>query len=186
MTKEEAYNTMQEGIPVSHKDFREDEFLWMDENYIIRDENGDEFESSWDVKKGDRWETDWYIYKKKTKVIKRKAIPFKNSEESYITSKQLISHIQGTQCQGKDSCLQYNMAGETACVMCDCKEDERYIESNTDLYSESVKLLETTYTNVESEIIKEETLKRKVSVDAYKKPSLFTRIKNLFRRKSNE
>ena len=93
MTKMEAYNAMQEGLPISHKDFREGEFLWMNDNFIIKDENGDDFETSWDVKTGDRWETDWYIYKNQTKVIKRKAIPFKKAEESYIESKQLISHM---------------------------------------------------------------------------------------------
>ena len=40
MTKEEAYNAMQEGLCISHKDFNESEFLYMDETYIIKDEKG--------------------------------------------------------------------------------------------------------------------------------------------------
>lgn len=113
MTKEEAYNAMQEGLCVTHKDFAEDEFLYMDENYIIRDENGDEFESSWDVKTSDRWLTDWYIYK--GKGSKKRKISRSEVDRSSCT----ISHIYGQPCPGKSNCLQHSQAGETACILCD-------------------------------------------------------------------
>lgn len=118
MTKEEAYNAMQEGLCVSHKDLAEDEFLYMDENYIIRDENGDEFESTWDVKTSERWLSDWYIYK--GKGSKKRGILHIESKEQYR-----ISHIYGQPCPGKGSCIQYNQAGETACIVCDVNDSKR-------------------------------------------------------------
>ena len=74
MTKQEAYNKMLEGYCVSHKDFGSDEFLFMDESYIIRDETGEEFEESWDVRTGDSWETNWFIFKNKKLIDKAKAL----------------------------------------------------------------------------------------------------------------
>lgn len=69
MTQMEAYNSMIDGMAVTHKDFAPDEFLYMDENMIIRDENGDEYEATWDVKtKMDRFKTDWYICKNRTMI----------------------------------------------------------------------------------------------------------------------
>lgn len=75
MTKREAYDRMIEGYAISHNLFGKDEFLFMDDNYIIRDENGNEFEASWDAKEGDSWETDWFIYKnnKLFKLARKKA-----------------------------------------------------------------------------------------------------------------
>ena len=104
---------MQHGYPVSHVNFSPNEFLWMDEDYIIRDENGDVFENSWDVNNTNEWDTGWYIFKNKTKIITTKAIPFRNAEESYITEKQLISHIGGTQCAGKEKCQTHRAGGTT-------------------------------------------------------------------------
>lgn len=74
MTKQEAYNKMLEGYCVSHKDFGSDEFLFMDESYIIRDETGEEFEESWDVRTGDSWETNWFIFKNKKLIDKAKGL----------------------------------------------------------------------------------------------------------------
>ena len=104
MTKEEAYNAMQEGLCVTHKDLADDEFLYMDENYIIKDENGDEFEASWDAKTSDRWNTDWYIYK--GKGSKKRKI----SRAEISTSSCTISHIYGQPCPGKSRCLQHSAA----------------------------------------------------------------------------
>lgn len=72
MTKEEAYKAMLDGKAVTHKLFSPDEFLYMDELLIIRDEQDDEFENSWDVKNGDEWSTDWYICKSKRSQNKLK------------------------------------------------------------------------------------------------------------------
>lgn len=168
MTKEEAYNMMQEGYPVSHTNFAEDEYLWMDENYIIKDEQGNDFENSWDVNKTDIWNTGWYIYKRKTKIIKSKGIPFRKAEESYIEEKQLISHIQGNKCHGNDNCLQYNMIGESACIMCDCMDKEiPYIEATADnIY---LKQGEDDHAIIHK-----------------KKDTFIDRIKNIFRRKKKQ
>ena len=119
MTKEEAYNAMQEGLCVTHKDLAEDEYLYMDENYIIKDENGDEFEASWDAKSSDRWQTDWYIYKGKGSK-KRKLLHNDSKDSSYK-----ISHIFGKPCPGKGQCIQYSQIGETACVFCDVNSDKQ-------------------------------------------------------------
>ena len=119
MTKEEAYNAMQEGLCVSHKDFAENEFLYMDENYIIKDENGDEFESTWDVKTSDRWLSDWYIYKG-VGSKKRKLLHTESKDTPYM-----ISHIFGKSCPGKSVCLQFNQVGETACILCDTNDNKQ-------------------------------------------------------------
>ena len=42
MTNEEAYNKMGEGYAVSHKLFGKNEYLYMDESFIMRDENDEE------------------------------------------------------------------------------------------------------------------------------------------------
>lgn len=69
MTNFEAYNAMIDGFAVSHKAFNPQEFLYMDENHIIRDENGYEYETSWDEKeKMDQFKTDWYICKNRTDI----------------------------------------------------------------------------------------------------------------------
>lgn len=182
MTREEAYNTMQEGIPISHKDFGEDEFLYMDENYIIRDEDGYEFEASWDVQETqERFKTGWYIYKNKKKIEKKKAIPFKRKAEYEIEEKQLISHMPRTECAGKDICLQYNLAGETACVMCDCTEDDRTISSRDFTPAKLIELnSEAYYKNTSEEKIddKEEDIvhEQEKKVKRKRNRSLFNRI----------
>ena len=183
MTKDEAYTKMQHGYPVSHVNFPPNEFLWMDEDYIIRDENGDAFENSWDVNNTNEWDTGWYIFKNKTKIITTKAIPFRNAEESYITEKQLISHIGGTQCAGKEKCLQYHIIGESACLLCDCTESDRLVDPYAPLMLEEFvngkdeEILN--YVNsddnneqVKSEPVKDSILKRIVN-----------KFKSLFRRK---
>ena len=69
MTNIEAYNSMIDGFAVSHKLFSPDEFLYMDENHIIRDEKGEEYETTWDVKSQmDQFKTDWYIIKNRGSI----------------------------------------------------------------------------------------------------------------------
>ena len=45
MTKIEAYNAMQEGLLITHKDFAENQYIYMDEMYIMRDESGYSYEN---------------------------------------------------------------------------------------------------------------------------------------------
>ena len=170
MTKEEAYNKMQEGYPVSHKNFSPDEFLWMDDNYIIKDEEGNDFENAWDVNKTDEWNTNWYIYKKQNKIIKRKAIPFKRKEEYKIEEKQYISHMQGADCAGKEYCLQYSILGESACLLCDCTDEQRALPFSSN------PLLQVS--NNTDFIVDENEIKTFKS-----KNKLLRKIKNIFRRK---
>lgn len=69
MTNIEAYNSMIDGFAVSHKLFSPDEFIYMDENHIIRDEKGNEYETTWDVKVDmDDFKTDWYICKNRSDI----------------------------------------------------------------------------------------------------------------------
>ena len=163
MTKEEAYNAMQEGLCVSHKDFAEDEFLYMNENFIIKDENGDDFEASWDVKTSDRWLTDWYIYKGKG-AKKRKFLSFGKQEEETFK----IAHIYGQPCPGKELCVQYSQVGETACLFCDTNDTDRFISSENDvIYSiedNDGKMIEMKEDNILNE-------------NPPKRPSLLQRIK---------
>lgn len=140
MTKQEAYEAMQEGYPVSHKDFGEGEFIYMDQNFFIRDENGNLFESTWDVRTTERWEADWYIFK--NKQIKRRTDPqlLQNRREE---NENLISHIQGNKCPGKLNCLQYiKIAGESACLICDCNDNENLISSNEEVEKDYIKQIE--------------------------------------------
>lgn len=180
MTKEEAYNAMQKGYPISHKNLSPDEFLWMDDNYIIKDEEGNEFEESWDVTD---WATGWYIFKKKTKNVIRPAIPFKRKEEYEIEEKSFISHMPGTECAGKESCLQYNIAGETACVLCDCNDKARIVAKPS-----SNSLLQMIPDEVVDTILKNglDFDGDTVTIKPYKKKNIFIRvwhkIKRLFRR----
>jgi len=62
MIKEEAYNKMVEGYMITHKLFSPKEYLYMDEQFIIRNSNGETFENDWDVLNNPEWATDWYIY----------------------------------------------------------------------------------------------------------------------------
>lgn len=177
MTREEAYNAMQEGLPISHKDFAEDEFLYMDQDYIIRDENGDVFEESWDVQEtSERFKLGWYIYKNKKKIEIKKAIPFKRPAKYRIEEREMISHMPGTKCAGKDICLQYSIGGETACVICDCTEEQRYINSNEFTPSKLIELNSEKFTNNDS-IIEEET----IDVPR-KRKGLFYKIRKIFKR----
>ncbi|WP_301214623.1 hypothetical protein [uncultured Clostridium sp.] len=140
MTKQEAYEAMQEGYPVAHKDFGEGEFIYMDQNFFIRDENGNLFESTWDVRTTERWEADWYIFK--NKQIKRRTGPqlLQNKREE---NENLISHIQGNKCPGKLNCLQYiKIAGESACLICDCNDNENLISSNEEVEKDYIKQIE--------------------------------------------
>ena len=182
MTKEEAYNKMQEGYPVSHKNFSEDEFLWMDENYIIKDEQGNDFENAWDVQNDPDWNIGWYIFKKKNKVIKVKGIPFRKAEESYIEEKQYISHIQGTKCAGKENCLQYSIIGEAACLMCDCNDLKI-----GDTLKEYDRLLLDSSINQDNEKIREyinnDNINNKKVILNNNKHGIINKIKNIFRRK---
>lgn len=69
MTKEEAYNKMSEGYAITHTSFRKDEYLYMDESYIIRDEENNVFENEWDARADQSWNVDWYIYKNRRRNI---------------------------------------------------------------------------------------------------------------------
>lgn len=132
MTKNEAYEAMQEGYPISHKDFGPDQYLYMDQEFFIRDEEGNLFEASWDNCNTDRWNIDWFIYK--GKISKRISVGINRKRNIEIEAKDLVSHIQGRPCPGKNRCLQYtNIAGETACLVCDCNDKDRLISNETDV-----------------------------------------------------
>jgi hypothetical protein len=126
MTKEEAYNNMIDGYPISHKNFGPDEFLFMDENFIIRDENGDEFESSWDVKTGDMWETDWFIYKNSKNIAQAKL------KADYANDKiGTVSYIEGRN-QSRIEADPKFVAAITNMLSEDNVIDMRAIEDNDD------------------------------------------------------
>lgn len=136
MTKEEAYNAMQEGLCVSHKDFNEGEFLYMDETYIIKDEKGYDYEASWDaLEKSNRWDTGWYIFKgNKSKTLSIKGKLSKKAAKEIADSSQFISHNLGKPCPGKNRCLQFmKIAGETACLVCDA--NGVFIEEDKVIYN---------------------------------------------------
>lgn len=138
MTKEEAYNSMSEGYLVSHKDWSNEQFVFMTENYWIKDENLQDFEQSWDkLDEDQRWATGWYIYKSSNPslVQKRRFLNMSRKDNvNQISQKDLISHVPGKQCPGKEKCMQYcNIAGETACLICDVNDASRFIDVATDI-----------------------------------------------------
>lgn len=83
MIKEEAYNKMSEGYMVTHKLFKPGEFLYMDKQFIIRNEDGTTFENDWDVLTTPEWNIDWFIYKGKF----NKGIPSRTPIQRMDTSK---------------------------------------------------------------------------------------------------
>lgn len=86
MTSEDAYNYMVDGYSVSHERFGKNEFLYMDEQHIIRNETGIEFENNWTDQFSD-WQTGWFIYKgKNAKHIDRS----KNAEAKIMKNDRLI------------------------------------------------------------------------------------------------
>lgn len=120
MTKMEAYDAMIDGMAVSHKSFSPDEYIYMDEQLILRDENDNEFESSWDVRTGDRWETDWYVCKNRAAIDKAKSIKNIGKAKGYIedskyqqqiTQKDLLEDFSDDNVidENKDHCRQMYM-----------------------------------------------------------------------------
>lgn len=83
MIKEEAYNMMSRGYPVTHKLFGRDEYLYMDKSFIIRNEDGMEFENDWDVRTSPEWLVDWYVYKNKLDKETKRSITKRVSKEEY-------------------------------------------------------------------------------------------------------
>jgi hypothetical protein len=68
MIKEEAYNMMSQGYMVTHEKFKPNDYLYMDQQFIIRNQDGTTFENDWDVLISPEWNTGWYIYKGKFNV----------------------------------------------------------------------------------------------------------------------
>ena len=62
MIKEEAYNKMSEGYMVSHKLFSLKDYIYMDDQLMIRKSTGELFENEWDIITDKDWATDWFIY----------------------------------------------------------------------------------------------------------------------------
>lgn len=66
MTKTEAIQAMKNGKKVTHKLFFDDEYIFMDDHGVIRDENnyrmaGLNFDF-WTDRKGPEWDRDWSVY----------------------------------------------------------------------------------------------------------------------------
>jgi hypothetical protein len=121
MIKEEALNKMSEGYYVTHKLFAKDEYLYMDDCCIIRNENGTEFEADWDTRISQEWLIDWYIYKG---PIRKNTIPKKQLETSNIN---YISEIK--RCPGTSYCEKYIQSGDDSiCEKCDI--DNKIIETD--------------------------------------------------------
>lgn len=58
----EAYNRMENGHKIMHKHFSDDEFLYIDNNGVIRDEKGSDFEYGWELRLNDeRFYLGWIV-----------------------------------------------------------------------------------------------------------------------------
>ena len=136
MTIIEAYDIMQKGYIVSHKNFAKGEFLYMNENYIIHDENGFEYEDSWDMLLEDsNFKSGWFIFKGVKEEQKKILGVTVGKTEKQIT---YISHIQGTKCVGRDKCFQFARDGDAACLFCDVNRTEISSETSKRLLLESI------------------------------------------------
>ena len=72
MTKQEAYESMKNGNKTTHWQFSDDEYVYMDQKDIIRDESGYNWitsfpfaNSPWEERSGFGWETGWSVYNDK-------------------------------------------------------------------------------------------------------------------------
>ena len=178
MTKEQAYNAMVEGLPVSHKDLSEDEFFWMDENYIIRDEEGNETDDEWDIRENERWQTNWYIYKK----AKKKKFSIGTNKGTSTEFIDLISHKEGEECPGKNMCTQYNTIGEAACVLCDCND----VKNNKFLLEEGSIVSPKEYNEmaeVNIPVAQFDVSNKNMRIYPLEKKNIFKKILNKIRRK---
>lgn len=52
---------MVEGKKIRHKTFDEDKYLFIDENGIIRAEDGCNFTEGWDIRQGKTWDCGWSV-----------------------------------------------------------------------------------------------------------------------------
>lgn len=85
MIKDEAYELMGKGYAVTHKLFRNGEYLYMDKSFIIRDEEGITFEADWDVRTSPEWLVDWFVYKGKRTAPRQSSYGFRKPK---ITAKK--------------------------------------------------------------------------------------------------
>lgn len=73
MILDEAYDKMVRGYLVHHESFGKGEYLWMNSQGIIYDENGNEFADNQFSRDDDMWQKGWSIYKAKATVkVKRR------------------------------------------------------------------------------------------------------------------
>ena len=136
MTITEAYDIMQKGYIVSHTKFAKGEFLYMNENFIIHDENGFEYEDSWDMLLEDsNFKAGWYIFKGVKEEQKKILGVTVGKTEKQVT---YVSHIQGTTCVGPEKCLQFAIEGESACLFCDVNREAISSEVSKRLLLESI------------------------------------------------
>lgn len=156
MTRDEAYNMMQSGYLVSHKLFGPGEYLYMTSEFFIKDEDNNDFESTWDVREEDPiWNSDWYVYKGNT-AKKRQGI--RTALDKKPKAMNLISHIQGQKCPGQDRCLQFReIAGAGACILCDVNDENRFIGYEQNLletFQESIPEVYVESIEVETDVVK--------------------------------
>lgn len=121
MTKEEAYNAMQEGLLITHTSFGEGCYIYMDSSFIMKDETGHEYEESWD-QDIEMFRTGWYVFKGVSS--KKKLLGITVKEEPAVN---YISHINGKPCPGQARCLEFAEYNATACVFCDVNNKERIV-----------------------------------------------------------
>lgn len=60
ITRDQAYQAMQNGKQVSHESFTDEEFLYMGSDGVIYDEQGNVFTDGWDMRCGAEWAAGWF------------------------------------------------------------------------------------------------------------------------------
>lgn len=94
MIKEEAYELMGKGYAVTHRLFKKGEYLYMNDSFIIKDEEGITFEADWDTRTSPEWLVDWFVYKGKikqpSKINKRLDRKSKRIETGGVSMWELI------------------------------------------------------------------------------------------------
>ncbi len=68
MTINQAKTALWEGHKLTHYLFSPDEFVYLDENGILRDEQGLNMHNFWDYRDSLAWQHDWKVYEEESEA----------------------------------------------------------------------------------------------------------------------
>lgn len=131
MIKEEAYQKMSEGYMVTHRLFNPNEYLYMDDCFIIRSQDGEVFESDWDVRISQEWNIDWYIYKGKFNKGRNNIPEIIKKSKVNVSALPMYEMETG---RGGDTYVEYNQLDATLPIQIGDEDYEKESESKSNSY----------------------------------------------------